>query len=111
MLSFLPWWVASIISNIAIIFTEYVNGATEGTWLDALPKTILPIILAQFCLFVSFNGAPHWLAAWAFFTVGNSLMRVGAVYFFGGSIGSWPHILLGITIMIGGAFLLKEGLR
>lgn len=108
---FFPWWVASLISNVAIIFTEYTNRSADGGWESALPRTILPIVLAQWCLFHSFNGAPHWFAAWAFFTVGNSIMRVGAVYFFGGSVGSWTHITLGVTVMVGGAFLMKEGLR
>lgn len=108
---FVPWWTASLISNVAIIFTEYMNRATPGGWGAALPKTFVPIVLAQWCLYVAFNGAPHWLAAWAFFTIGNSLMRVVAVYYFGGAVGSWAHVMLGITVMLGGAFLLKEGLR
>ena len=111
MLSFLPWWVASIISNVAIIFIEYVNRSTDGGIIAALPKTFLPIVLAQVCLFYTFNGAPHWLAAWAFFVVGNSIMRVGAVYYFGDAVSSWAHVMLGITVMLAGSFLLKEGLR
>lgn len=109
---YIPWWIASLVSNVAIIYTEYINRSTAGGWEHALPKTLGPIILAQFCLYIAFNQAPHWLAAWAFFTIGNSLMRVVAVYFFDvGRIGSWSHVLLGITVMLAGAFLLKEGLR
>ena len=108
---FFPWWIASLISNVAIIFIEYVNRTTDGGITSALPRTILPILLAQWCLFHAFHGAPHWFLAWAFFAVGNSFMRVGVVYLFGGPVGSWAHVTLGITVMLGGAFLVKEGLR
>jgi hypothetical protein len=107
----IPWWVASLISNVAIIFTEYQNRTVEGNWLDALPITIVPIVVAQWCLFHSFNGAPHWMIAWATFTVANSIIRVAAVYFYGGEVDSISHVILGCVVMIGGAFLMKEGLR
>lgn len=108
----MTWWLASLIANVSIIFTEYTNRAHPGGWTEALPYTFLPIVLAQWCLWLSFSGAPHWLTAWAVFTVGNSVMRVGGVYVMSGhEVTSWSHALLGITVMIGGAFLVKEGLR
>lgn len=107
----MAWWVASLISNAAIIATEYLNRHHDGSWLEVLPKTLPLIILAQFCLFRAFNGAPHWMIAWAFFTVGNSFMRVGAVYLLAGQgVASWPNVGVGVSIMILGGFVIKRGL-
>lgn len=109
----MPWWVPSLVANACIIATEYLNASAKGGWASVLPRTAVLIVVAQYCLFKSFNGAPHWLVAWAVFTIGNSGMRVAWVSLAGGehSVGSWTHALLGITVMIGGAFLVKEGLR
>lgn len=107
-----PWWVASLVSNLAIIATEYINRSARGSWLEVLPQTVPLIVLAQYCLFVNFNGAPHWMTAWAVFAVGNSIMRVAAVQTLApGEISSWPHALSGILVMIVGAFLVKSGLK
>jgi hypothetical protein len=106
------WWVASsILSNVCIIATEYYNRAAVGGWETALPKTAPLILIAQFCLFYSFNTAPHWLVAWMVFTVGNSIMRVGAVrFFFAGEVASWVTVCLGAATMLVGALVLKRGL-
>ncbi len=106
------WWVASLISNGAIIFTEYTNRSATGGWASALPYTFLPIMLAQFCLFRAFNGAPNWFMAWIVFTIGNAVMRVAAVQVMAGhEVKSWAFSLLGIAVMIGGSFILKVGLK
>ena len=79
--------------------------------ISVLPRTAPLIVLAQYCLFRSFNEAPHWLMAWAVFTVGNSIMRVSVVRFFGADVSNWPYAIAGISVMMGGAFLVKESLR
>lgn len=108
----LPWWVASLVSNVAIIFIEYTNRQADDGWMSVLPQTAIPIIIAQWCLFHGFGGAPHWMIAWVFFALGNSVMRVAAIHFLSiGEIGSWPVTLSGVTIMMIGAFVVKEGLR
>jgi len=110
--SSLPWWAVSLISNVCIIFTEYMNRASPGGWREALPYTFLPIVVAQACLYGAFSGAPHWLTAWAVFSLGNSVMRVGGVWLMAESeISSWTHVLLGIMVITGGSFLIKQGLR
>ncbi len=107
----MQWWVASLISNVAIILTEYLNRHATGGWTSVLPQTAPLIILAQFCLFRAFNDAPHWFTAWAVFTVGNSIMRVSAVGLFGEKVGNWPLAAASIAIMMGGAFILKTALK
>lgn len=107
----IPWWVASLLSNAAIILTEYLNRSSTSGWLEVLPRTAPLILIAQWGLFVCFNGAPSWFQAWMFFTIGNSAMRVLAVYFMQGhEIASVGYVGLGISIMLMGSFVLKEGL-
>ena len=108
----MTWWMASLISNVAIIMTEYLNRSATGGFASVLPKTLPLIVIAQFCLFRSFNGAPHWLAAWAVFVIGNAIMRVSAVNVMAGhEVSNWYCALTGIGVMVGGAFLVKSGLN
>lgn len=107
----MPWWVCSLVANATIIATEYLNRTATGGWLSVLPATAPLIFVAQWCLFQAFNGASHWLWAWAFFTIGNSIMRVVAVYALAGQdVANWFYVGGGISVMLLGAFLLKEGL-
>lgn len=107
----MAWWIASLIANVAIIGTEYLNRHATGGWLSVLPQTFPLIVVAQFCLFRAFNDAPHWFMAWAVFTVGNSIMRVSAVGLMGEKVASWPIALASITVMMCGAFLMKTALK
>ncbi len=107
----MSWWVASLISNVCIIVIEYLNREADGTFWDVLPRTALPIGIAQFCLFQSFNGAPHWMMAWVVFILGNATMRVVMVQVTGQPISSWSLILAGVAIILGGSFVLKQGLN
>lgn len=109
----MPWYIAaSLLSNVCIIWIEHVNRGAVGGWVSALPQTWLPIIMAQWCLFHAFNGAPHWLTAWLVFVIGNSIMRVAAVNLSAGhEVTSWNLVLLGIAVVLGGSLIVKEGLR
>jgi hypothetical protein len=107
----IPWWAASFVSNIAIVGLEYFN-RTNDRWLDAAPFTIPLILITQTCLYLAWNGAPHWLWAWAVFSLGNTVCRTGAVYFLAsGEIGSWSLVLAGSGCMAIGALILKQGLH
>ncbi len=108
----MTWWIASLISNVSIILTEYLNRTGDGNWVSVLPKTLPLIILAQWCLFRAFNGAPNWMIAWMMFTIGNAIMRVIAVNFMAGhEVGNWYYTLCGVSVMIAGSFLVKSGLH
>ena len=108
----LNWWTASLLSNACIIFVEYANRNAAGGWTTALPYTVIPIIMAQYCLFLTFNGAPHWLAAWMVFTVGNSIMRVAAISTWApGEVTDWRLVVAGVVGMITFALVTKEGLK
>lgn len=108
----MTWWMASLLSNVAIIMVEYINRTATGGFISVLPKTFLLIILAQFCLFRAFNGAPHWMIAWVVFAVGNSLMRVVSVNFMAGhEVANWYYTGGGCAVMMAGAYLVKSGMR
>lgn len=102
-----------MISNVAIIYVEFVNRTSPGSWIDALPRTAIPIILAQWCLWRAFSGAPHWMLGWAFFTVGNAVMRCGAIALIGteaDQVGNWWIVTAGVAGMILCSFIVKRGL-
>jgi len=105
-----PWWVASLSANAAIIGVEYFNRTATDGLVSVLPVTLPLIVVAQVCLFHSFNGAPTWLWAWGFFTVGNSLLRVGVVAWLGHEIpANWTYVAVGIVGMFLSAYVLKQG--
>lgn len=107
-----PWWAASLLSNVVIIATEHINRHATAGWLSVLPQTLPLIVIAQFCLFRAFNGAPHWMWAWAVFALGNATMRLVAVGMFGtDGMGNWLRVIAGVVIMLGGALFMKSGLR
>lgn len=107
----MTWWVASLISNACIMVVEYLNRHATGTFVEELPRSGPFIILAQYCLFRSFNGAPHWMVAWLVFALGNNIMRVALVHATGQPIGNWWMILLGIVGMIASSYAMKLGLH
>lgn len=107
----MAWWVASVISNVAIISTEYLNRNGTGGWVSVLPQTFPLIVVAQWCLYHTFNNAPHWFMAWAVFTIGNSAMRLAAVGVFGEKVGNWPLAISSVAIMICAALMMKTALK
>ena len=110
--SFLPWWLASLMSNVAIIYIEYMNRSTTSGWLSVLSYTFLPICFAQWCLFRGFNGAPHWLIAWTVFALGNTAMRIVAVQTLAGhEVKSWTYTMSGVTVILLGSWLVKLGMK
>jgi hypothetical protein len=108
----ISWVIFSLLSNLCIVATEYLNRSAKGSWFSVLPYTLPFIIAAQYGLFRSFNGAPSWLVAWVVFTVGNSIARVAGVKFFAfGEVGNWWLVNLGVGVMLTGSFIIKGGLK
>ena len=108
----MPWYAASLVANVCIILVEFINRGAVGNFWQTLPYTGLPILVAQWCLFTSWSGAPHWMAAWVMFVIGNSIMRVVAVHAFAGhEVGSWWFTTGGILVILCGSLLVKEGLQ
>lgn len=72
----MPWWLASLAANAAIITIEYLNRTSVDGLGGTLSRTWWLIALAQSFLFFAYNGAPSLMVAWVVFTIGNSLMRL-----------------------------------
>lgn len=105
------WVFWSLVSNAAIMAVEYLNRyhSSDG-WLHTLQWTALPIILAQFGLYKAWSGAPHFLAAWLVFTLGNSAMRLSLVHWGTEESFAWWGTV-GVALMLGGAYVVKEALH
>lgn len=103
------WWQASILANVAIGIVEYLN-RTGGysTFPVALLHTLPFIAAAQLGLFYAWRDAPSFMIAWAFFTVGNSVLRCISAQFFVGEPLSW-YTVAGVSVMFGGTYLIKMG--
>ena len=108
-----PWWAWSMLSNVAIIGTEYFNRSAVGGWRGVLLYTAPLIVMAQYALFRAWRDAPTWYEAWIFFAIGNALARTAFVALtpWSGEIGSWPRVLVGTAILISGSWYIKTGLR
>lgn len=103
------WILYSIIANITIIYIEWsYRTSYHGNFVDGLPYMIVPILVAQFCLFNLFKGAPHYMIAWIVFTVGNSILRVTSNHYILKEDLSWVGFV-GVGTIILGALLVKEG--
>lgn len=94
----IPWWGWTLIANASITAVEFLN-RTRG-WsspLEALPKTLPLIVIAQVGIFAGWRYAPSLMVAWATFFVGNTLMRLASAHFLVGeevSSGQLASVLL-----------------
>jgi hypothetical protein len=111
----MPWWVASLLANVAIMGTEYVHRSVPaGTpWTAILLPWAAPLYaVAQYCLFKSYSGAPNWFVAWMMFAVANSVMRILVVHFTANEeVTNWWCVSLGVSTIMAGSFWVKAGLR
>jgi hypothetical protein len=108
-----PWWVAGLLANIAICGVEYFNrtrGAGGGGWLTVLPFTFPFIVLGQWALYRSWNGAPTMMVAWMYFTLGNNVIRLASSYWLVGERFGW-QVPVGCAVMFAGSWLVKAGMK
>ena len=103
------WWAASLIANVAIQRTEYLNRMSGAEhFLSQLPQTWWLILIAQWGLFNSWSGAPSLMIAWAWFTCVNNLVRLGSAQW---ALGESPnaYVILGTGMMFAAAWIVKMG--
>lgn len=104
----MPWWLCGLMANAGIVMTEYLNRQNYGgTFLNTIPYTFAFIMIAQWGLYRSWSTAPTMMAAWAFFTAGNSAMRLVNSHFMVGEPMSSKQIGL-VLVMFLVSFLIKE---
>jgi hypothetical protein len=106
----LPWWATITLSSICIQYVELENHQALGGWTSVLPKTFVPIVLSQWGLFVGWRDAPSLLTAWSYFTLVNTILRLGISWFVAGQHFDW-RTPLGVAAIIAGGQLVKSGLR
>lgn len=102
-----PWWVASLVANLAIATIEatYRAGKFSSFW-AASPYLFVPILVAQWALYHSFRGAPTMLAAWALFSAVNAIVRVLNAHCIVGE-PTQPLALIGIGIIVLGSAVVQ----
>lgn len=101
-----PWLLWLLLANVAIAFVEWsYRVARYSTFLDALPYTIIPILIGQIGLFHGFRGASSLFVAAAVFTLCNVLLRVFVTYYIGETlnIANW----CGVVLLVVAVLLLK----
>jgi len=102
----MPWPLWLLLANIFVAFTEYTyRNGQHNSFTTALPYVIVPILLAQVCLFHGFRGASSIFVAGAFFSLCNVLFRVANTYYLGEhlSLINWA----GVTMLAASGVLLK----
>ena len=108
--SLIPWWAAILGASVFIQYTELVNHTAKGGWLTVLPRTAIPILCAQFFLFIGWRGAPSLMLAWSYFTLTNTVARLGISWFGAGELFDW-RTPLGVAVILAGGQLVKAGMR
>lgn len=103
-----PWWLASLVANGFIFALERINrsGGFES-FSAAIVYTGPLVIAAQWGLFYAWRDAPSLMAAWAFFTVGNLVLRIANSYTIGEplNLGTW----VGLSLMVLGMMMVRTG--
>ena len=103
----IPWWLSSIVANVAIAAIEYLNraGGYDSFW-SAVLRTGPLIVVAQWGLFGAWNHAPSFLLAWAVFTAGNCVIRMASShYMVGERLNIWT--IAGAALIMGGAYVIN----
>lgn len=110
MLPSVPWFVAVVISVLAIARTEFLNRTlpTSDGFMGALSHTWWLIILAQWGLWRGWSAAPSMLLAWALFTCLNNVVRLGNAQWAVGEPPS-PLAIVGSALMFVAAWMVKAG--
>ncbi len=104
-----PWWAASILANFTIAAIEGLNrNAGFTNFGNAIVCTMPLIFAAQYGLFYAWRDAPSMMMAWAFFTAGNSVLRLLSVQYYAGEPLN-VTTLAGTAVIFFGAWIVKQG--
>lgn len=103
----MPWWAASLLGNVCILRTEFLNRTHPGDLVATIGLSWPWILLGQVCLFYSYSRAPSLLAAWIMFSGANALLRLLVVRAFLDEPLHVPWALLAVTCVLAGAYSVK----
>ena len=106
MIPMIPWWMGSVLASVCAVGVEWVNRSWGYRSFDeALPRTILPILLLQYGLFCSWNASPSLMLSWAVFFCTNVVLRVVVSYYIGEPMNGM--LWLGAGLMVLGTVAIK----
>lgn len=106
-----PTWVLfSLMANVSVQFVEYLNRSGSAGFFRTLVVTGPFIVLAQWGLYESWRNAPHFLAAWLVFTVGNAVARLAVSRYVLGETYNW-YAAVGVAMIMAGALVTKSALH
>lgn len=105
----MTWWMWGFAANLAIAGVEYMNrSGGYKSFLDAIPHTFVPILIAQIALFYCWRDAPRMLLAWALFTGGNCVLRVLSTWWMVGEPINWT-VMAGVAMVLAGGRVISMG--
>lgn len=95
-----------LLANAGIMWLEYTyRMGTFGSFLNALPYIIIPIMIGQVGIYYGFRLAPNLLFAGAMFTLINICLRIVNSFL----LGEVPNLYnwFGVFLLVVATFLLK----
>ena len=102
----MPYWVYLAIANAAIMVIEYFYRTGQfGSFWQALPIIILPILVGQWGLYNGFQLAPSIFTAGIVFTIVNQLLRIGNALILGETVTAYQ--VVGVLLMVCASFIVK----
>lgn len=104
----MTWWQASLLANVSVTILEAVyRRGTFPSFVLTLVWTWPLILVAQYGIWNAWRGAPSFLFAWAFFSIGNAALRLASSYWI---VGEPPSAVgtVGFAMMLLGAYLLRS---
>jgi len=102
------WVMTAFMACSGIQVVEYLNRTMGHTgWARVLLWTCVPIVFSQWSLWMTWKNAPSLMMAWIYFTVINSIMRLGTSYMAGETPNLYTYA--GVALALGAAGLIKYG--
>lgn len=102
----MPYWCWLLLANGGIFWLERVYRIGQyGSFWQALPFIILPILLGQLGLYNGFHTAPSIFVAGIMFTVVNQVLRIVNALILGETVTIYQ--VVGITLTIIASYVVK----
>ncbi len=100
------WIVWLLVANASVFWLEYIyRSAKYGSFFDALPYIIVPVLVSQLGLYQGFRYAPSLILAGIVFTLVNVILRMVNVVRLGEHLGLYQ--VLALLLMVVASILAK----
>lgn len=102
----MPYWTYLLIANFAIMVIEYFYRTGQfGSFWQALPIIIVPILVGQYGLYNGFHLAPSIFTAGIIFTVINQILRIANAVILGETVTAYQ--VVGVALMVVASLIVK----